>query len=300
MFGKGGNTKGQRTGSFTISAELNMLERFASNQFSRPVERDYHLFSRTMAITNQAATAKIPSPQIMTIKNATMSKRERRMFGLDLDFWNAVMVTSLAFAAVAAFAVVISTAVVIKLQKAAELATEQEFEQYKLDASVKITGAEERAKVAEQRASEANLEIERLKTPRSISPEQRGRIVNKLKPFSTLPFTFSVMLEPEPLALMEEISEVLKTADWTRVPYHLSNGGMTYGDENTPSFGTIFSLTGLAFGFPSNREVEWKPVVDVLQNALHAESGIEATTGSLSNEVAAKNDSIVIWIGRKP
>jgi len=98
------------------------------------------------------------------------------MFGLDLDSWNAVMVASLGFAAVAALAVVVSTALVIKLQKAAELATKQEFEQYKLDAGVKISGAEERAKVAEQRASDANLEIVRLKTPRSISAAQRQGI----------------------------------------------------------------------------------------------------------------------------
>jgi len=45
------------------------------------------------------------------------------------------------------------------------------------------------------------------------------------------------MQEPEPLALMGEISDALSEAGWKRVPYKLTSGGVTYGDERPPAYG---------------------------------------------------------------
>jgi hypothetical protein len=61
--------------------------------------------------------------QTPTIESAILSRKERRMWGLDLDSWNIALVWSLAAAAIAAFAVVISTIAVIRLQKASEVET---------------------------------------------------------------------------------------------------------------------------------------------------------------------------------
>jgi hypothetical protein len=55
------------------------------------------------------------------IENTTASKRVRRMFGLDLDAWNVVMVSFLGVAAIAAVIVGLSTAIIIKLQKLADI-----------------------------------------------------------------------------------------------------------------------------------------------------------------------------------
>jgi hypothetical protein len=76
------------------------------------------------------------------IENATFSNKVRRMLGFDLDFWNNVLVASSIFGALAAAAVGVSTYVVIRLQKAAELAAEDELERYKVDAGRKIAEAD--------------------------------------------------------------------------------------------------------------------------------------------------------------
>jgi hypothetical protein len=49
------------------------------------------------------------------IENTTISKGESRMWGLDLDWWNTLMLWSLGLAAVAAICVLVTTRVVIVL-----------------------------------------------------------------------------------------------------------------------------------------------------------------------------------------
>jgi hypothetical protein len=82
------------------------------------------------------------------IQETASSNKVRRMWGLDLDSWNLALLGSLGFAALAAFALVVSTNAVIRLQKAAESATKDEFDRYKLDADKKIAEAEARANEA--------------------------------------------------------------------------------------------------------------------------------------------------------
>jgi hypothetical protein len=251
----------------------------------------------------------------------TFARKVRRVFGLDLHSWEQVMIWSLGFAALAAIAVVVSTAWVVVLQRDETTRATAELEAYKIEAGKEaneahkrivelqtesekaraaIAGADERAKVAEQRAAEANLEIERLKTPRSISAEQQHRIADKLKTVASPPFSFVVMQEPDPLALMGEITATLTEAGWKRVPYLLTSGGMTYGDENTPSYGSIASLTGLVVSFPEARQAEWEPPASTLSELRTSESGIDATAEVMPSAVATGNDAVVIWIGRKP
>src|SRR5467141_2003438 len=88
----------------------------------------------------------IEMPQIA---NATLSTKVRRMFGLDLDGWNTAMVVFLALAAASATAVGVSQYIIIKLQKAAEIESKQDFDRYKLEAGKQIAEAEARGKEAE-------------------------------------------------------------------------------------------------------------------------------------------------------
>jgi hypothetical protein len=62
---------------------------------------------------------------IAQTENTVVSKGVRRMFGLDLDAWNALMVSFLGIAAVAAVVVGVSTAVIIKLQKRPDLESKE-------------------------------------------------------------------------------------------------------------------------------------------------------------------------------
>src|ERR1700730_19355257 len=93
----------------------------------------------------------MPAAERPTIEYTTFSKRVRRMWGFDLESWNSLLLLSLAITALAAFAVVVSTTAIMRLQKAAELATKEEFERYKLEAGVRIADSEARTKEAEEK-----------------------------------------------------------------------------------------------------------------------------------------------------
>jgi hypothetical protein len=97
------------------------------------------------------------------MKRAVGITKARRVLGLDLNSWEQLMIWALGFAALAAVAVVVSTASVVVLQREETARTKNEFESYKLEAAKDIAGAEERAKIAEQRTAEANLRLEALR-----------------------------------------------------------------------------------------------------------------------------------------
>lgn len=118
----------------------------------------------------------MPAAESPTIEKTVSSNTERGMWGLDLDAWNVVLLVSLGVAAVAAFAVVVSTTAVIRLQKAVEIETKDEFDRYKLDADKKIAEAN-------ARANEASLSLAKLKAGRFLTPNGQKRVVEEMAPF---------------------------------------------------------------------------------------------------------------------
>jgi hypothetical protein len=100
------------------------------------------------------------------IENTTVSKKVRRMFGLDLDAWNVVMVSFLGVAAMAAVVVGVSTAIIIKLQKQSELEASERI------ASLVTQGDQLRKDTAEAnaRTKESELALAELSSPRHIDP----------------------------------------------------------------------------------------------------------------------------------
>jgi len=96
-------------------------------------------------------------------ETSVASRNVRRMFGLDLDAWNVVMVSSLGMAAVAAVVVVLSTAIVIRLQKQAEL-----------ESAERIAQLTTQGDIARRETADAKLQLEQLKTlagPRELDHE---------------------------------------------------------------------------------------------------------------------------------
>lgn len=70
----------------------------------------------------------------------------------------------------------------------------------------------ERAAVANQKAAEATLSLEKLKTPRQLSPAQIASISSSLRRFSGAEFVFSIQTDPESIELMKQLSETLTDA----------------------------------------------------------------------------------------
>ena len=77
-----------------------------------------------------------------------------------------------------------------------------------------IAKANKSAASAIAEAAKANLELVRLRTPRTLSKEQRDRIITKLKAFPDTPFDLYVNTDPESAQLMETLEAVLRSAGW--------------------------------------------------------------------------------------
>ena len=64
---------------------------------------------------------------------------------------------------------------------------------------------------ANARAEEAQADLAKFRAPRSLSPEQKALVVAATSPFPGTPFDFAIQTDPEPIALMEQISVVSRT-----------------------------------------------------------------------------------------
>jgi hypothetical protein len=99
-----------------------------------------------------------------------------------------------------------------------------EKERYlKLDLSAATEGAAEANKIAAiatQKAAEANLEIERMKTPRTLDAKQKTRIAQKLAKYAGQQFDLAcVHGDPEPYKLMGQIEDALLQAGWIAIDW---------------------------------------------------------------------------------
>jgi hypothetical protein len=175
---------------------------------------------RATAIKPRIASARHAMAQIVS---ATVSKGKRRMLGFGLDFWNNLMVASLAFGALAAVVLGISTYVIIRLQKAETVATAEEFSRYKLATEKSISEAN-------ARAAEAQLALEKFKTPRSIPQADRPRLIRLLSEYPDTEAAVYILGEgPEPNALGGSITNLLNQARWKALSWVWSGAGSAVG-----------------------------------------------------------------------
>jgi hypothetical protein len=103
-------------------------------------------------------------------------------------------------------------------------------------AQAQAEAAKAKAEAAEAgaRAAEANLELEKLRAPRTLGTEQQKRLIAKLDPFLGQKFSFLVVADTEPINLMYMIETSLKAAGWERTPsqigdIEIAGAGITYG-----------------------------------------------------------------------
>jgi hypothetical protein len=231
-----------------------------------------------------------------TIENTNFSKGVRRMLGLPLDSWNNITLSFLGVAAFAAAIVGISTYAVVQLQKLEAKDASDALEQYKIDAGKEVATAKEsaasaleRAAGAEQRAAEANLELARLKSPRTLSPEQQTRLVDKLKAFSGQKYSFNVFPDPEPINLLRLIDNVLKNAGWMRIDSQV-------GDIVIEGAGSAHD-TGLQIGIKRTSSAALQQLAAFLAQSLTSEE-LPASPAYIAE--LKFDDAININVGKKP
>jgi hypothetical protein len=142
---------------------------------------------------------------------------------------------------------------------------------------------------ADAHAAEVNLELAKLKAPRTLGGEQQQRLVSQLRPFSGQTFSFTVVPDTEPLALMSMIRTVLVSSGWVRVPSQL-------GDIEVDGAGVAYGPAVEIQMPPIGNANAWERA-KFLSAALTAE-GVIAT--AKLNPALKDDQAINVMVGRKP
>ena len=232
-----------------------------------------------------------------------------------LQWANIVYIACVALTAAAIFAVYL-------LSGRVNAAKDRELKKYQTESQVNITAAqaeaaeamkiaeserlaraelESQVAVAEARAAEANavasqaqLELVKLKEPRTIAPEDQEKIIAALKKFAGQNFGFSVYGDPESLSLLRAIDAMLKSAGWLRVRSQI---GMIVVDAAGNTAGTSHDSGVTAFFGPDNRDAE--AAVLAVCRAL-AGAGIPCQPSRTEQLRGKTPKAIVINVGKKP
>jgi hypothetical protein len=155
--------------------------------------------------------------------------------------------------------------------------------------------AKARAAVAEQKAAEAQLALEKFKAPRILNQDQQARIAEKLKPFAGAAYDTGMgpKGDPESLYILRSIHAALLLANWNHIAW--TGGGETYTEPEMPPIG-LTTVTNVIVDVHPDRWEKLGPAATALAAALAAE-GIDAIADSKSTSV--NSDAIHIRIGRK-
>jgi hypothetical protein len=148
---------------------------------------------------------------------------------------------------------------------------------------------------ARERASEAERELARLKTPRRLSAEAQQRVAAALEKFAGQEFEGQVAPGSEDArSLWEDLNKALAAARWVRV----APAGFAVGDP--PAGVPLAPNSGVTVFVAASRANELAPVAQALAAALMGEGIIAGVSASAGPRMEQRPNVIAIEIGRKP
>jgi hypothetical protein len=148
---------------------------------------------------------------------------------------------------------------------------------------------------ARERANDAEIELARLKTPRTLAPDAQRRLAAQLRQFAGQEFAGQVAPgSDDARGLWETLDPALAAAEWVRVaPYGFAIGNPPAGVPLAPNSGvTVFVA--------ASRANALAPIAQALAGALMAEGIIAGVSASAGPQMEGRPNVIVIEIGRKP
>jgi hypothetical protein len=172
---------------------------------------------------------------------------------------------------------------------AARLSAEAEI------AKAAIAEANARAAEANRQAAEAALQLEKLKTPRSISPKQQAELTTALLQFSGQPYTLSVTSDDEATQLLRAIAGILKGAGWKQLASQM--GDLVFQLEGVEHPAGLITATGVRVHVKPDASDEIVKRAVLLSGMLNA-VGIAAITQK--NKELKVDGAINIAVGAKP
>jgi hypothetical protein len=160
-----------------------------------------------------------------------------------------------------------------------------------------IAEANVRAAQAEQRAAEANLELARMKAPRTLSAEQQDRIVSKLRSFAGIKFDVGLVQgDVEAAELLVTIEAVLQKAGWNEIDW--DGGDIVLKRGARPTAGIVTAANVAIAADPEKRDAVLGKAAEALAAALNAD-GILSVGASAAGFIAKNKEALHILIGRK-
>jgi hypothetical protein len=161
------------------------------------------------------------------------------------------------------------------------------------EAHARASEANENAKRAEAQTAEAQLALAKLKTPRTLSPEQSHGIVANISAYADTPYDLWVSPDTEATSLMEQIDSALHAAKWQ----FNQAGTLQYANK-----AGVVSASGMAVHIDKADNPKLVPAAQAFGTALR-DAGIPIATiyvdepGTYQGMTAGR---IQVWIGSKP
>lgn len=91
---------------------------------------------------------------------------------------------------------------------------------------------------ANARTKEAELELSKIKLPRSLTVAQQELLIEKFKPYAGQTYSLSVAIDPDPVALLPVIVKILDAAGWKNIKSQIGDIVYNFGDKHAGQ-GTI-------------------------------------------------------------
>ena len=187
------------------------------------------------------------------------------------------------------------TIVIYQLSKQVTDAKDRQLRQYRTESEVNIAAAEARAAEANLVASEAQLELAKLKAPRTVAPEDQVKMIADLKAFTGQKYSAAVFQDPEALELLRVLDAMLRSAGWVKVKFPIQSILINAnGISAPPAFhsGVIASI-----GQDDNQSVA---ALLAISDAL-TRAGIPCRRGMHRTELRDKSPNTILFsVGKKP
>ena len=163
-----------------------------------------------------------------------------------------------------------------------------------------LANTNERAAHAEERAAKAELDLAKLKTPRTLNSEQQTRISAALKPFTGQIFDIALNIDDESKNLLPQIEDTMKAAGWSQIDWKGASGtaDINFVRAGRPIAG-IASVSGVIIQMHSEQVEKMKGAASILASALDAE-GISARAELGLGIPNTNATAIHILVGSKP
>jgi hypothetical protein len=153
---------------------------------------------------------------------------------------------------------------------------------------------------AQKDAADSKIALEKFKAPRELTPEQRGRIVDKLKKFSGTEYDIAISdSEPEILGLVLAVELVLSTAGWTELDWKGTGQALIRGGKQ-PLIRLGVTIANVLIVVLTDQPPKFFELALALSDALKAE-GVDATAGEFGSHAMSSTNAnaIHLLIGRK-